>query len=114
MKFLALITATALLVGCSSEPVRMIGEAKTYSSGSCSVTIYQTRDEAVANGMTKELCVVRGSSAYSFDHTIEGAIKKNFEKICACGANKAFITAAHTQPDFLINRVAHVNLVGFK
>ena len=64
--------------------------------------------------MTKEVCVVEGSSAFSFDHSIEGAIKNNIDKICMCGVAKAYIESTHTESQMGIKGISYVNLVGFK
>lgn len=100
--------------GCATGSVRMVGDAATYQSGSCAVTVYQTKDQAVENGMKKEICVVDGSSAFSFDHSINGAIKNNISKICKCGVTKAYVSAAHTESEMGIKGLSYVNLIGFK
>ena len=102
------------LSGCATGSVRMIGHAATYKSGSCEVNVYQTKSQAIENGMTKEVCIVEGSSAFSFDHSIEGAIKNNIDKICQCGVTKAYVESAHTESEMGIKGVSYINLVGFK
>lgn len=102
------------LSGCATGSVRMIGHAAAYKSGSCEVNIYQTKSQAVKSGMNKEVCIVEGSSAFSFDHSIEGAIKNNIDKICQCGVSKAYIESAHTESQMGIKGVSYINLVGFK
>ena len=104
----------AFVSACATGSVRMLGEATTYKSGSCEVVVYQTRDLAVNNGMTKEVCVVEGSSAFSFDHSIDGAIKNNIDKVCKCGVTKAYVSTAHTESEMGIKGVSYVNIVGFK
>lgn len=103
-----------LLAGCATGSIRMIGANSTYTSGSCEVKLFQSKDQAIANGMTKEICVIEGSSAYSFDHSIEGAIKNNIDKVCKCGVTKAYVASAHTESHMGIKGVSYVNLVGFK
>ena len=76
--------------------------------------VFQTRSEAMQNGMVKEICVVEGSSAFSFDHSIEGAVKKNIKEVCSCGVDKAYIKSAHTESQMGIKGVSYVNLVGFE
>ena len=105
---------SALISGCATGSVRMIGQATTYSSGNCEVTVHQTRNQALANGMTRELCIVEGSSAFSFDHSTEGAIKNNIKKLCQCGAKQAYIESAHTESQMGIKGVSYINLVGFE
>jgi len=92
----------------------MIGDVATYKSGNCEVKVYQTKTQAIESGMTKEVCVVEGSSAFSFDHSIEGAIKNNIKKVCQCGVTKAYVESAHTESRMGIKGVSYVNLVGFK
>jgi hypothetical protein len=100
--------------GCATGSVRMIGDAATYKTGKCEITVYQTKSKAIENGMTKEVCIVEGSSAFSFDHSTEGAIKNNIDKICQCGVQNAYIGAAHTESKMGIKGVSYINLVGFK
>lgn len=102
------------LSGCATGSVTMIDGTDTYKSGSCEVKVYQTRIQAMENGLKKEVCLVEGSSAFSFDHSIKGAIKNNISKICQCGANNAYIKSAHTESQMGIKGVSYVNLVGFK
>lgn len=104
----------AYLSGCATGSVRMIGGTNTYKSGGCEVKVYQTKIQAVEHGMKKEVCVVEGSSTFSFDHSIEGAIKNNISKICQCGVNSAYIHSAHTESQMGIKGVSYINLVGFK
>lgn len=102
------------LVGCATGSVRMIGNTTTYKSGDCEVQVYQTKSKALESGMQKEVCIVEGSSAFSFDHSIEGAIKNNISKICECGVTKAYVVSAHTESQMGIKGVSYVNLVGFR
>ena len=102
------------LVGCATGSIRMIGDCTTYKNGNCEVIVYQTKSKALASGIKKEVCVVEGSSAFSFNHTIEGAIKNNIAKICACGVTNAYVLSAHTESHMGIKGVSYVNLVGFK
>lgn len=113
-KAMAAIVVTAALTGCSAGSVRMVGETTVYTDGSCSVTVYQTKDEAIKAGMTREVCVVDGSSAFSFNHTTDGAIKKNIARICGCGVSQAYIASSQGQTNLGLNGPAHVNLVGFE
>lgn len=109
-----LLCIAALLGGCATGSVRMIGEVKTYEAGDCKVDVFPTKDRAVEHGMSREVCVVEGSSAFSFDHSIEGAIKKNVGKVCDCGVSKAYVASAHTESRMGIRGVSYVNLVGFR
>ena len=103
------------LVGCATGSVRMIGNTTTtYKRGDCEVHVYQTKSKALESGMQKEVCIVEGSSAFSFDHSIEGAIKNNIRKICECGVTKAYVVSAHTESHMGIKGVSYVILVGFR
>ena len=114
IKSVSLPLIIILLSGCATGSVRMIGEVATYKSGSCEVKVYQTKSKALESGMKKEVCVVEGSSTFSFDHSIEGAVKNNINKICQCGVTNAYIESAHTESNMGIKGVSYVNLVGFK
>ena len=112
--YLSIISASLTLLGCATGSVQMIGDVKTYKTGDCLVSVFQTKTKAIENGLKTEVCVVEGSSAFSFDHSIEGAIKNNISKICECGVNKAYVKAAHTGSQMGIKGVSYVNLIGFK
>lgn len=76
----------------------------------CQVTVYQTYQSAVSKGPIEELCVVRGTSSFSFLHTVTAAIEKQKPDVCACGARNAYIQASSaTGWD-----VASVTLVAFR
>lgn len=80
------------------------------SAGYLCVTVWQTYQSAIANGAIEEVCVVRWTSAYTFDNTVESAIRKNRSRICACGVLEAYVQgAAATGWDY-----ATVTLVGFR
>lgn len=110
----ALVSMPLMLVGCATGSVRMIDGSTMYSSGNCQVEVFQTKLAAIEHGLKKEVCVVEGNSAMSFDHSIEGAVKNNIKKICSCGVNKSYIQSAHTESQMGIKGVSYVNLVGFK
>jgi len=114
MKIVVIVSVILMMAGCATGSVRMIGESKIYKSGSCEVKVYPTRAKAIESGLKKEVCVVEGSSAFSFDHSVDGAIKNNIKKICGCGVSKAYIDSAHTESVMGIKGVSYVNLVGFK
>ncbi|CAD1798035.1 hypothetical protein [Xanthomonas arboricola] len=102
------------LSGCATGSVRMIGAATTYKSGSCEVMVYQTKSQAIESGLKKEVCVVEGSSAFSFDHSIEGAIKNNVKKVCQCGVSRAYVESGHTESHMGVKGVSYINLIGFE
>lgn len=106
--------AGLVLSACATGSVRMIGEVKNYVRGGCEVSVYQTKSHAVQAGIKREVCVVEGSSAFSFDHSIDGAIKNNIGKVCSCGVKKAYVTSAHTESQMGIKGVSYVTMVGFE
>ena len=111
----AMILSVVLsLLGCATGSVRMIDNVATYTSGNCEVKVYQTKTKALEYGKITEVCVVSGNSAFSFDHSIEGAIKKNIGKICKCGVRNAYVESRHTESHMGIKGVSYVNLVGFR
>lgn len=114
MKLWLLVFILLLLAACATGSVRMVGDAAKYSDGGCEVTVYGTRNEAVGSGMISEVCVVEGSSAFSFDHSVQGAIRNNIKKVCACGVNKAYVDSGYTESNMGIKGVSYVNLVGFE
>ena len=109
-----LILISATLLGCATGSVQMISGSSIYKSGNCEVEVFQTEATALQSGLQREVCVVEGSSAFSFDHSIEGAVKNNIKKICSCGVSKAYIESAHTESEMGIKGVSYVNLVGFE
>lgn len=104
----------ALLLGCASTSVEMVDGSKVFTSGSCQVEIYQTKDAAEEIGPFREVCVVHGSSAFSFNHSIDGAIKKSLPKLCGCGVEMAYIQSRHRDVDMGLKGLSHVTLVGIK
>lgn len=92
----------------------MIGAANNYKSGSCEVMVYQTKNQAIDSGLKREVCVVEGSSAFSFNHSIEGAIKNNIKKVCQCGVNRAYVESGHTESQMGVKGVSYINLIGFE
>lgn len=112
--FLIFLCFILLELGCSTATVRMVADVDNYSVGTCQVKVYQTKAKALEAGDITEVCIVSGSSAFSWDHSIEGAIKKNIEKICECGVANAYIESRHTQSEMGIKGVSHVTLVGFR
>lgn len=114
LKFIVILIASICISACATGSVRMIENVSTYKSGNCEVKVYQTKTQAIESGLKKEVCVVEGSSAFSFDHSIEGAIKNNIKKVCECGVNKAYVESAHTESHMGIKGVSYVNLVGFE
>lgn len=112
--FLIFLCFILLELGCSTATVRMVDDIGHYSVGTCKVNVYQTKTKALEAGEITEVCIVSGTSAFSWDHSIEGAIRKNIEKICECGVTNAYIESRHTQSEMGIKGVSHVTLVGFR
>ena len=98
------------LAGCSS--VEMIGDVPKHSVSSegCSVTVYQTMNQALKKGPIEELCVISGTSSGSFSHTVSTAIEKHKSKACKCGASNVYI---QSQRDGTLD-VASVTMVAFR
>lgn len=113
LKILSL-TAAVVVCGCSTTTVQHIDGATLYTAGSCSVQVYPTKAEAKEAGPFREICIVSGSSAFSFDHSIQGAIKKNIPGICQCGTDTAYIEARSRDSNLGVRGVSHVTLIGIK
>ena len=88
-KYLASIAAALALAGCSS--VQMIDTPAATSGASCNVRVFQTRKQAEKLGEIEEICIINGTSAFSFAHTVSTAIEKHKDKACQCGANMVFV-----------------------
>lgn len=119
MKSIIVVTALSILslttlISCSSSTTRYTNQINTFKKGSCSVQIFYSKSTAEDAGPIQEVCTVEGSTAFSFDHSLEGAVKKNLPALCACGVDMAYIATHHTQSDMGLKGVTHVNLVGFK
>lgn len=107
--------ALMALSACATGSVTMMQPGPTtYTAGSCRVEVYQSLAFAEAAGLSRELCKVEGSSSFSFDHSVEGALKKQLPKLCECGASKAYIVSGHTQSELGIKGVSYINVVGFE
>ncbi|NHN39993.1 hypothetical protein G8764_22070 [Pseudomaricurvus alcaniphilus] len=113
-KIVIFLALSLVLIGCATGSIRMVDGSSSYKTGTCEVEVFQTKSSAIKSGLQKEVCVVEGSSAFSFDHSIEGAVKNNIKKICSCGVRKAYIESAHRESQMGIKGVSYVNLVGFK
>lgn len=91
MKRLLLISL--LMTGCSAvTPIPTEPNVIDYGDG-CKVTVYQTEADALKRGPIVEMCVIEGTSAWSYNHTPETAIRKHAKKACECGADKIFVQA---------------------
>lgn len=110
IRTLALGVAVATLaVGCSSVEVIQGGPTSTFPDD-CTVTVYQTEAQAKKRGDIEELCVISGTTNFSFDHTIEGAIARHKGKACACGATSVYVQSRQHAG----LGVASVSLVAFR
>jgi hypothetical protein len=103
------ITAFALcfLSGCTSLDVI---ENAPAVAGKCEVRVFQTEAQARKRGEIEELCVISGSSSMSFDHSVEGAIKKHKNRACECGATNVFIQSR----SYSGLGVAEVSMIAFR
>ncbi len=108
-KSLCTIISALALAGCSSVQM-MDGSEIVHTSGSCNVTVYQTRAQATKKGEIEELCIINGTSSGSFSHTIATAVEKHKGKACGCGASNVYIES-RTQSGF---DVATVTMIAFK
>lgn len=86
---LGIVIATGCATGCSS--IDVISNDAPIPEGRCSVTVYQTRGQALKHGAIDELCIINGTSSGSFSHTISTAVQKHKDKACSCGATRVFI-----------------------
>lgn len=86
---LTVVIATAIAAGCSS--IEVISSEQPISSDKCTVTVYQTRGQALKQGEIEELCIINGTSSGSFSHTVATAVQKHKNKACTCGATRVFI-----------------------
>ena len=102
------------IAGCATTEVEMLNEATEYTNGACSVMVYPTKALAMEKGLTTEVCSVVGSSVPGWDHSLNGAIKKNIKKVCECGASAAYIQSQHTEITLGVKGVSHVTLIGVK
>jgi hypothetical protein len=112
MKRIALIAVLCLLStsALAKKPV-MINGVLDYGKG-CTVTVYQTEVDAEKGGEIVELFVIKGTSAPSFNHKVENAIRKHAKKACECDADKVYVQSS--KPWEFIGDAAFVTMVAFK
>ena len=112
MKRFALIALLCLLSSSAfaKKPVMNNG-VLDYGKG-CTVTVYQTKANAEKGGEIVELCVVKGTSAPSFNHKVENAIRKHAKKACKCGADKVYVQSS--KPWKYFGDAATATMVAFK
>lgn len=111
MKYL--FAVLLVLSGCTGTQVST-GPSQIFDGGSCDLRVFQTKGMALEQGLIKEVCVVKGSSAFSFNHTERGAIKKVKNKVCACGVEYAYIQSSTRESDMGFSGVSYITLVGFR
>ena len=92
------------ITGCSS-----VTHLNSESGSGCNVQVYTDKASALANGEIVELCVISGTSAWSYSHTVATAINKHKHKACECGAKNVYIQAQ----DAGTLGTASVTMVGF-
>ena len=100
--------ATFLLTACAS--VQLLGDNKAQPLTNCNVKVYSSLESAKANGDIEELCIITGTSAVSFSHTVATAIQKHKDKACEYGADNVYIQAQ----DAGTLGTASVTLIGFR
>jgi hypothetical protein len=105
------LVAVAALYGCSSVTM-MDGSEGQVTEGTCDVKVYQTRAQALKGGEIDELCVITGTSMFSFVHTYEVAVSKHKDKACACGGNAVYIESRSPPAGF--NGPATVSMIAFR
>lgn len=104
-----ILSLLALALGACSS-VEMINSPTTSSDGGCTVTVWPTRAQAVKRGELEELCIINGTSAFSFSHTVATAIAKHKSKACECGASNVYIESRRETG----LEVATVTMVAFR
>ncbi len=106
--FLALIGLA--LSGCSNL-VMLNGHEKVKAKiQKCDVKVWATKESAEKNGSIKEICLISGTSARSFSHTVATAIAKHKNRACECGATNVYVT----NEDHGTLGTASVTLVAFE
>ena len=108
-----LAIAVMLLSGCIGTEVST-GSSEVFDGGQCNLRVFQTKGMALGKGAIKEVCVVKGTNAFTFDFSEEGAIKKMKKKVCGCGVENAYIQSSHQESDMGFTGLYYVTLVGFK
>lgn len=76
--------------------------------------VFYSKSATEELGPIQEVCTVEGSSVMSFDHSLDGAIKKNLPALCKCNVDMAYIQSHHRQSDMGFKGLTHVTLVGFR
>lgn len=102
------------LFSCASTTIYSPNKIQTFNSGSCAVQVFYSPKAAQQLGNFQEVCTVEGTSAMSFDHSLDGAIQKNTKALCSCGVDIAYLSASHRQTQMGVQGVTHVTLVGIK
>jgi hypothetical protein len=102
------------LHSCSSSTVYMADKAQTFEKGDCSIQVFYSKQAVDDLGPVREVCVVEGSSAASFDHSQDGAIRKNLSALCKCGVDMAYVSSSHRDNDMGFKGISYVTLIGFK
>lgn len=110
-----LIVALTVLAGCASTSVTDISKSIPPGSNDlCQITVFHTLNKALERGEITEICVVNADTAFSFNHSINGAIKKAKKKMCSCGVGYAYIQSQSTQTGMGMKGTSKVTLVGYR
>jgi len=111
MKYLLVVLF--VLVGCTRTDVSPANN-QVFDGGRCDLRVFQTKGMALDKGPIKEVCVVKGNNAFTWDFSEAGAIKKIKKKVCGCGVENAYIQSSMQESDMGFRGVFYVTLVGFK
>ena len=110
MKRLAVFPVFVLLGACVTSSAHMLSdEVKTYEVDGCRIEVFASQATAEAAGIAEEICRVESSSMFSLDHSIETSVRRGAQKVCGCGASKAYIITAYRH-----DGASKATMVGFR
>lgn len=108
MRIIGLSVVALLASACAS--VQPLGNTPAQPLQNCNVKVFSSLEAAKSKGDIDELCIITGTSAGSFSHTVGTAIQKHKDRACECGADNVYIQAQ----DAGTLGTASVTLVGFR
>lgn len=108
MKIIAFLFCISFMTACAS--VQPLGGNTAQPLSDCRVKVFSSLESAKADGEIEELCMITGTSAGSFSHTVATAVQKHKDKACECGAGNVYIQAQ----DAGTLGTASVTLIGFR
>lgn len=106
--YLIAILSLAVSACATVTPINQVQQDQ--GGGACRITVYQTKSQAEKVGPIDELCIITGTSAFSFSHTVQTAIDKHKHEACGCGAQAVYISDRRESG----LEVATVTMVGFR